>query len=78
MRVDFVTVDVFTNAQFGGNPVAVIPDGRGLTAAQMQKIAEALDIYRLSYRKYPTTGEGLQALATPKNGEGPTMDTIRT
>jgi predicted PhzF superfamily epimerase YddE/YHI9 len=26
MKVQFQTVDVFTDRQFGGNPVAVIPD----------------------------------------------------
>lgn len=36
---DFVTVDVFTDQQFGGNPLAVFPDARGLTAEEMQKIA---------------------------------------
>lgn len=36
---EFVTVDVFTTERFAGNPLAVIPDARDLTAAQMQKIA---------------------------------------
>jgi trans-2,3-dihydro-3-hydroxyanthranilate isomerase len=39
MRLDFVTVDVFTETKFGGNPLAVVPDARGLSAAQMQAIA---------------------------------------
>ena len=39
MRLDFVTVDVFTTTKFGGNPLAVLPDARGLAAAQMQAIA---------------------------------------
>jgi trans-2,3-dihydro-3-hydroxyanthranilate isomerase len=39
MDVPFVTVDVFTDQPFGGNPLAVIPDARGLTDAQMQAIA---------------------------------------
>src|SRR5215469_4128906 len=39
MRLDFVTVDVFTTAKFGGNPLAVLPDARGLATAQMQAIA---------------------------------------
>lgn len=37
--VAFVTVDVFTGERFGGNPLAVIPDARGLDAATMQRIA---------------------------------------
>jgi trans-2,3-dihydro-3-hydroxyanthranilate isomerase len=36
---DFETVDVFTDRLFGGNPLAVLPDARGLTDAQMQAIA---------------------------------------
>ena len=39
MRLDFVTVDVFTETKFGGNPLAVVPDARGLSPAQMQAIA---------------------------------------
>ena len=39
MRIDFVTVDVFTETKFGGNPLAVVPDARGLATAQMQAIA---------------------------------------
>jgi trans-2,3-dihydro-3-hydroxyanthranilate isomerase len=37
--VPFVTVDVFTETRFAGNPLAVITDARNLTAAQMQAIA---------------------------------------
>ena len=35
----FVTVDVFTSVRFGGNPLAVVTDARGLTGEQMQQIA---------------------------------------
>jgi trans-2,3-dihydro-3-hydroxyanthranilate isomerase len=35
----YVTLDVFTTTLFGGNPLAVVTDARGLTGAQMQKIA---------------------------------------
>jgi trans-2,3-dihydro-3-hydroxyanthranilate isomerase len=38
--VDFVTVDVFTAERFTGNPLAVVPDARGLTGEQMQQIAK--------------------------------------
>ncbi len=30
MRYHFHTCDVFTDSVFGGNPLAVFPDGRGL------------------------------------------------
>lgn len=35
----YETVDVFTNTRFGGNPLAVITDARGLSDAAMQQIA---------------------------------------
>jgi trans-2,3-dihydro-3-hydroxyanthranilate isomerase len=39
MSYKFVTLDVFTDTMFGGNPLAVLPDARGLTTEQMQAIA---------------------------------------
>ena len=39
MRHRFVTCDVFTTTRFGGNQLAVVPDARGLTSAQMQQVA---------------------------------------
>jgi trans-2,3-dihydro-3-hydroxyanthranilate isomerase len=39
MKLPFATVDVFTAERFGGNPLAVVLDGRDLSAAQMQHIA---------------------------------------
>lgn len=38
-RHPFITCDVFTNTRFGGNQLAVLPDARGLSTAQMQQIA---------------------------------------
>ena len=38
-RRRYVTVDVFTDRAFGGNPLAVVLDAAGLSAAQMQAIA---------------------------------------
>ncbi len=35
----YFTCDVFTDRAFCGNPLAVLPDARGLTDAQMQSIA---------------------------------------
>jgi trans-2,3-dihydro-3-hydroxyanthranilate isomerase len=39
MQLRYVTVDVFTNRVFGGNPLAVVLDAEGLSAIQMQAIA---------------------------------------
>lgn len=43
MRVSFVTCDVFTDRPFTGNPLLVVPDARGLTAAQMQAVAREIN-----------------------------------
>lgn len=39
MRRPYVTIDVFTERVFGGNPLAVVLDAQGLTSSQMQSIA---------------------------------------
>jgi trans-2,3-dihydro-3-hydroxyanthranilate isomerase len=39
MHRRYVTLDVFTDRTFGGNPLAVVLDAEGLTASQMQSIA---------------------------------------
>jgi trans-2,3-dihydro-3-hydroxyanthranilate isomerase len=39
MKRRYITVDVFTDRAFGGNPLAVVLDAQGLSAAQMQAIA---------------------------------------
>ena len=49
MKVEFQTVDVFTDRQFGGNPVAVIPDARGLSEAQMQAIANEFNLAETTF-----------------------------
>ncbi len=49
MKVPFQTVDVFTDRQFGGNPVAVIPDARGLSDAQMQAIANEFNLSETTF-----------------------------
>ena len=39
MKRRYVTVDVFTDRMFGGNPLAVVLDAAGLSAREMQAIA---------------------------------------
>lgn len=39
MNRRYVTVDVFTEQMFGGNPLAVVLDAEGLSTAEMQAIA---------------------------------------
>jgi trans-2,3-dihydro-3-hydroxyanthranilate isomerase len=35
----YLTYDVFTEARFGGNPLAVIPEATGLAEADLHRIA---------------------------------------
>jgi len=49
MKRNFVTVDVFTDQRFGGNPLAVVPDGRGLTSAHMQMIAAEFNLSETTF-----------------------------
>jgi trans-2,3-dihydro-3-hydroxyanthranilate isomerase len=49
MKVQFQTVDVFTDRQFGGNPVTVIPDARDLSDAQMQAIANEFNLAETTF-----------------------------
>ncbi len=45
----FVTVDVFTETRFGGNPLAVFPYARGLTGEQMQAIAKEFNLSETTF-----------------------------
>jgi trans-2,3-dihydro-3-hydroxyanthranilate isomerase len=49
MQVDFVTVDVFTDRRFGGNPLGVVLNAEGLTAAQMQSIAGEFNLSETTF-----------------------------
>src|SRR3954470_9319046 len=49
MKWRYVTVDVFTDRQFGGNPLAVFTDARGLTDAQMQALAFELNLSETTF-----------------------------
>ena len=43
---------------------------------QLKNISDALELYKLSMRNYPSTAEGLNALVSPKNGEKPFMPQV--
>jgi trans-2,3-dihydro-3-hydroxyanthranilate isomerase len=43
-RYRFYTADVFTSQRFGGNPLAVLPDARGLDAAAMRAITREFNL----------------------------------
>lgn len=42
----------------------------------MQKLKEALDLFRIKYGRYPTDIEGLAALSCPPNGKAPLLDAV--
>ena len=46
---EFVTVDVFTEQRFGGNPLAVFPDARGLSDADMQALAMEFNLSETTF-----------------------------
>jgi trans-2,3-dihydro-3-hydroxyanthranilate isomerase len=45
----FVTVDVFTEKRFGGNPLAVFPDARGMSDADMQALAGEFNLSETTF-----------------------------
>lgn len=46
---EFVTVDVFTDRRFGGNPLAVFPDAQGLSDAEMQSLAAEFNLSETTF-----------------------------
>ena len=46
---EFVTVDVFTDRRFGGNPLAVFPDAEGLSDADMQSLAAEFNLSETTF-----------------------------
>jgi trans-2,3-dihydro-3-hydroxyanthranilate isomerase len=57
MRYAFWTVDVFTDRAFGGNPLAVVGDARGLSTSQMQLIAREFNLSETSFVLPPESGD---------------------
>jgi trans-2,3-dihydro-3-hydroxyanthranilate isomerase len=57
--LNFIQLDVFTDRAFTGNPLAVFPDGDGLSDEQMQQIAREMN---LSETVFVTPSENEEAL----------------
>ena len=55
----FRQVDVFTDRQFGGNSLAVIPDAYGLSDSQMQSLANEMNLSETTFVFPPTDPEDL-------------------
>lgn len=49
MRYLFFIVDVFTDTRFGGNPLAVLPEARGLSDRQMQAITREFNFSETTF-----------------------------
>lgn len=45
----FFQVDVFTDQPFGGNPLAVFPEARGITSAEMQQLAREMNLSETTF-----------------------------
>lgn len=58
MAYAFHTVDVFTERPFGGNPLAVFPDARGLDGERMQAIARELNLSETTFVLPAVTDRG--------------------
>ena len=57
MNLNYHIVDVFTNQQFGGNPLAVVPDGRGISDELMQQIAKEFNLSETTFVLPPQSEE---------------------
>ncbi len=56
MRVEYHTLDVFTDRIFGGNPLAVFPDATPIPAHLLQAVARELNLSETVF-VYPANGE---------------------
>ena len=56
MEYEYYICDVFTDTRFGGNPLAVLPDARGLDDARMQQIAREFNFSESTFVLPPERG----------------------
>jgi trans-2,3-dihydro-3-hydroxyanthranilate isomerase len=56
MRYRYFICDVFTEKRFGGNPLAVLPDARGLTDRQMQRVTREFNFSESTFVLPPENG----------------------
>lgn len=62
MKRRLYQLDVFTSKPFVGNPLAVITDGDGLSAALMQAIAREMNLSETVFVQRPTSNQALARL----------------
>ncbi len=64
----FLTLDVFTDTRFGGNPLAILPDATGLDDATMQRIAAEANLSETVFvHRVPQDDAPLLRIFTPKS-----------
>ncbi len=49
---------------------------RKQAGVQIHALSDALELYKLQFHNYPSTAEGLQALAQPKNNAAPFINSV--
>ncbi|QDY68696.1 PhzF family phenazine biosynthesis protein [Qingshengfaniella alkalisoli] len=66
---DYFVLDVFTDQVFGGNPLAVLPDARGLNTGEMQRIAREFNFSETAFVLPPESDDATARLRIfdPKN-----------
>src|SRR5918993_252314 len=74
-KLHYHRVDVFTDRAFGGNPLAVFTNGRGLTTETMQAIAKEFNLSETTFvlpREHMVESAGDEAVTiTLEEGVGP-------
>jgi predicted PhzF superfamily epimerase YddE/YHI9 len=66
-----VTADVFTGRQFGGNPLAVVLDGRGLSAELMLAVTREFNYSETTFVLPPERGGAARVRIFTPGGEVP-------
>jgi trans-2,3-dihydro-3-hydroxyanthranilate isomerase len=67
----YVIADVFTDTALEGNPLAVVPDAAGLSAARMQRIAREMNLSETTFVFPPTEGGDVRVRIFTPVGELP-------
>lgn len=71
MRYRYHTLDVFTDRVFGGNPLAVFPDARGISGEAMQAVARELNLSETVFVLPPEAGGTRRVRIFTPGGELP-------
>lgn len=58
MDLNFLTLDVFTEETFGGNPLGVFPDAAHLPSSLMQRVAREMNLSESVFLGPPESDEG--------------------